>query len=279
MTTIHKILYQIWPGDDSIPEHQAVLMAKNALVCKQFGYDHAFVRIVDDHSIDVSYGDVLQNIPFNHISKDPRFSQMLQDPKIPYVMKGDILRFTLIAAVGGFYADLDLEVRHFKDSWLSLPYVCGFERNRDGAGKRPQFNPWEPGKVQPCTREDKVLCTGFFGAPIESPINREMSEFILHSYEGMAKNNCYPTNMWDVIDITVDPLVRIIRKHPEVKPFPMEVFFPWPIPNPVKSFTQHYYAGTQPGGWTFDQCKNEDCSQCSNKPLCRISREGRRLPC
>jgi hypothetical protein len=166
---------------------------------------------------------------------------------------------------------------HFQEEWIDLPYVCGYERKRNGAGQRPTFNPHEPRIPQPITREDECLCTAFFGAPAGSPINKEMVGFILSSWEAMKENDCYPKNMWDVIDTGVDPLVRIVRRYPNVKPFPMEVFFPWPIPPAERSFSKHYYAGTNPGGWTFDQCKNEDCEKCHDKPTCKISREGRRL--
>jgi hypothetical protein len=105
-----------------------------------------------------------------------------------------------------------------------------------------------------------------------------MIEHILSMYEAAARKNQYPKSMWHVIDFTVDKLVKIIRNHPEVTPFPKEYFFDWPTPPyPRMPFTAHYYAGTQPGGWTFDQCKNEDCATCKDISTCKISRDGRRI--
>lgn len=195
---------------------------------------------------------------------DPRIMAMLADPKIPYVMKGDVLRFTIDFIYGGFYADADTVIYNLQDSFLKMDYVCGYERERGNAG-RPGLG-----------LEERPICTGFFGAPPKSPVNGDMAKHILDGYDKIKQTGIYPRDMWDVIALTVDPLVRICKAHGAM-PFPKNYFFPSPIPqNHVPPFSIHYYAGTEPGGWTFDHCKNEDCPTCKERQTCKISRHGRR---
>jgi hypothetical protein len=271
---IPKTLIQIWPGTDNISEENAIRMANNVRVCNEYGYQHFLFRIDNDGYLIGKDDNGFHRYMFEDIYENSLFAAMLRDPKIPLVMKGDILRFTAIYLNGGFYADLDLQLNYFDERWLEMPYVCGFEKIRPPtAGQVPEFCPKNPGHRK-INREQNPVCTAFFGAPARSPINKEMVEHILETYEKIVANNYYPKNMWHVIDITVDPLARIIRKYPEVKPFPMEMFFPWPIPQRIDNpFTEHYYAGTQKDGWTFEQCKNEDCPKCEDRKQCVITRE------
>lgn len=276
---IPRQLFQIWPGCDLISEANAIRMAHNVRVCKEYGYNHVFIRFSEDGELIIRRNDS----GYNRVGigefitySDKLYIEMLRDPKIPHVMKGDILRFMTLLIYGGFYADLDMQLNYFDDAWLDMPYVCGFEAIRPkDSGQFPEFNPAAPG-TGPINREQNPICTAFFGAPEESPINREMVEHILSMYEKIVRYNYYPQNMWHVIDITLDPLARIVRKYTEVKPFPVETFFPWPIPQRSDSpFTDHYYVGTQAGGWTFEQCKNEDCPKCEDRKQCVITRDGK----
>jgi hypothetical protein len=257
-----RILHQIWPGPDPIPERLAYLMARNVKYCEDHGYEHWFWTLTESGAIALKIGTRYRLVDLL-VEKlaDIRMFTMLADPKLHPVMKGDILRFTIDYLYGGYYADLDALVCNLQDSFLELPYVCGYERERGGHGR--------PG----C--EQKPICTGFFGAPQWSPVNSAMADHILAGYDKMRTTGKYPADMWDVIALTVDPLVKICERF-GVKPFPMEYFFPYPIPEAVPPFSIHHYAGTEPGGWTFDYCKNEDCPTCKEKDICKISRAGRR---
>ena len=42
---IPRILHQIWPGTDPLPERLAYLLARNAKYCSDHGYQHWFWRI------------------------------------------------------------------------------------------------------------------------------------------------------------------------------------------------------------------------------------------
>jgi hypothetical protein len=236
-------------------------MAQTQKYCRDHDYEHWFWTITERGEIALKIGTQYKIIDLAASGVDLRIFKMLADPKIHYVMRGDILRFVIIYEYGGFYADADTVVMDLQDSFLKMDYVCGYEQERAGAGR--------PGL------EQKPICTGFFGAPSNSPVNEAMIENILDGYDAMRSTGKYPKDMWDVIALTVDPLVKICERF-GIKPFEKEYFFPYPLPEAQAPFTIHYYAGTEPGGWTFDHCKNEDCPSCRVQSSCKISRAGRR---
>jgi hypothetical protein len=236
-------------------------MAATIKYCREHDFEHWFWTVTGTGAIVRKSG--MQHQVMELPEADPRMCKMLSDPKLHYVMKGDILRFFIDYLYGGFYADIDVVVMDIQDSFLSMNYVCGYERKRGSAG-RPELR-----------LEQQPICTGFFGAPPKSPINEAMVKNILDGYDKIIESGRYPADMWDVIALTVDPLVKICERF-GAKPFPMEYFFPVPYPSAVAPFTIHHYAGTEPGGWTFDHCSNDDCPKCKEKTTCKIHRAGRR---
>lgn len=261
--SIPRIIHQIWPGHDPIPERLAYFLAVTTKYAADHGFEYWFWTLTESGAVARRSGGVWQLVDLVKAGADPRMLAMLIDSKLHPVMKGDILRFTIDYLYGGFYADADTIVMDLQESFLAMNYVCGYERERGTAGR--------PG----LPLEQHPICTGFFGAPKESPVNAAMAKHIIDGYQKIISTGKYPSDMWDVIALTVDPLVKICERF-GVKPFPMEYFFPYPIPQAVAPFSIHYYAGTEPGGWTFDLCKNEDCPTCREKATCKISRHGRR---
>lgn len=241
-------------------------MAATIKYCALQRIDYYFWMLTDTGKVALKRDFSFRIIDLLEHGADPRIMKMIADPKLKPVMKGDILRFFIVYALGGFYADEDMEIFNIQEVFYDLPYVCGYERERNGAG-RPGLG-----------LENKPVCTGFFGAPPKSPINEAMVKNILDGYDKMVSTGKYPADMWDVIALTVDPLTRICRQL-GANPFPMEYFFPYPPPPPTElpPFSIHYYAGTEPGGWSFDQCKYENCATCQERSTCKISRHGRRL--
>lgn len=236
-------------------------LAATIKYCSDHNFEHWFWTLTGTGAIARKIGTQYQIIEL--AEADSRMFKMLADPKLHYVMKGDILRFFIDWLYGGFYADIDMVVMNIQESFLTMDYVCGYERKRGSAG-RPDLN-----------LEQEPICTGFFGGPPKSPINEAMVKNILDGYDKIVETSKYPADMWDVIALTVDPLVKICEQF-GAKPFPLEYFFPYPRPSPVAPFTIHYYQGTQLGGWTFDLCSNNDCPKCKEKATCKIRREGRR---
>ena len=244
-----------------MPERLAYFMAVTSKYCADNDFQYLFWTFAASGEIALKVGAQYKIVDLRKAGGDPRIYEMLADPKIHAVMKGDVLRFTIDYLWGGFYADADTVLMNIQDLFLKLDYVCGYERARNGAGR--------PG----C--ENRPICTGFFGAPERSTVNFLMSQHILNGYDEIKRTGKYPADMWDVIALTVDPLVKICDEC-GVKPFPMEYFFPYPIPEIDAPFSIHHYAGTEPGGWTFDLCSNDDCKKCSELATCKISRHGRR---
>jgi hypothetical protein len=238
-------------------------MAATSKYSRDHSFEYWFWTLTESGEIALKVGTQYHIVDLKQAGADPRMFDMLTDSKLHAVMKGDILRFVIDYLFGGFYADADVVVLNLQESFLEMDYVCGYERERGRAG-RPGIG-----------LEHRPVCTGFFGAPPRSPVNEAMVNNILLGYEAMRASNKYPADMWDVIALTVDPLVKICERF-NVKPFNKEYFFPYPIPQITPPFSIHYYAGTEPGGWTFDHCKNEDCPRCPELKTCKISRVGRR---
>jgi hypothetical protein len=250
------------------------MLAQTTKYCHDHGFEHWFWTLTDKGTIVLKIGSLSLYETINFDDADPRIFKMLADPKLHPVMKGDILRFYIDYLYGGFYADLDVVILNIQESFLSMHYVCGYERSRGNAGREHEEFTFGPEKRP---RQQDVVCTGFFGAPPKSEVNKAVIDFILTMYDDIVRTQRYPKNMWNVLDFTgPDMYIRILKQFSEVKPFPMEYFFPFPYPSTVSPFTIHYYAGTEPGGWTFDLCKNEDCPTCKERATCKISREGRR---
>jgi mannosyltransferase OCH1-like enzyme len=248
---IPRTIHQVWSGNDTIPERLAIYMAQNSAYCIENGFEHNFWRLIDDNKILLRYRpDQYALRKLSDVFEDDRIMEMVSDPKIHRVMKSDIIRFNLLYKFGGFYADLDLLVLASLEKYLDLDFVCGFEKPRP------------------------VVCTAFMASPAGLPINKAVSDFILSKYEQIKRENKYPRNLWDVLVFTgPDMLTDILKAFPEVKPFPPETFFPLPIPNAVRPFTVHYFAGAKKGGWTFDGCADQECSTCKDRPKCNIVKE------
>ena len=238
-------------------------MAVTQKYCRDADFQYWFWTITESGSIVRRIGTQYEQMGLSGYPGYDRMIKMINDPKVHYVMRGDILRFVIVYLFSGFYADADIVVMNLQDSFMSMDAVYGYERERGQAGRAG------------LPLEQKPICPGFFGAEKESLVNKEMAEQILDGYDKMKLSNKYPVDMWDVIALTVDPLVKICERN-KVKVFPMEYFFPYPLPSTRAPFTIHYYAGTEPGGWTFDHCKNEDCPKCEVRTTCKISRAGRR---
>jgi mannosyltransferase OCH1-like enzyme len=250
-TSIPRTIHQIWGGADPIHERLAVYMAQNAAYCHDNEFKHVFWRLINNDELIVREG--VDNYSIKNITElfdDARIPEMLADPNLHRVMKSDILRFNILYKYGGFYADLDLVILASLEKYLGLEYVCGFEKPR------------------------RVVCTAFLGAPVGSPVNKAVSDFILSAYEKMKAANQYPKNLWDVLKFTgPDMLTEILRGFPSVKPFSPEVFYPWPAPVINRPYTVHYFAGAKKGGWTFDGCKDKDCTTCNDRKNCNIIKE------
>ena len=253
-------------------ERLASFMAATAKYSRENGFDYWFWTITEQGKIARKKDNHYEFIDLTN-EVDKLMFAMIKDERLPLVMKGDILRFVINFIYGGFYADIDIKINNIRDEFLSMPYVCGYERDRGSAGLEfPEFVFKRP----PMPKPQKVVCTAFFGAPPKSQINKEMYEYILDVYADMVKSGRYPAHMWDVCDITVCPLVRIINKYPEVNIFTKEYFFNHPPPVGDMPFTIHHYNGTQLGGWSFDCCSNDQCEGCKDKIGCPVMRPGKK---
>ena len=248
---IPRIVHQIWMHTDPIPELQAICMAKNYAWCETHGYEHCFWQK------DAQNGLVLKSLTSGYgpiglasITTDARVMQMLMDEKLHPVMKSDIMRFLILYEIGGFYADLDLEIISLKEDFLGIPYVCGIERPR------------------------MVICTAFIGSQPKHPANLAMVDFILSTYEKMAAADQYPKDIGDVLNFTgPDSYTKILKAFPDIVPFPPEVFYPLPPYRLQESVTMHYFKGSKKGGWVFDKCNTRDCKACDQRQSCNIIKE------
>jgi mannosyltransferase OCH1-like enzyme len=250
---IPKILHQIWSGMDIIPEARAVILARNTKYANENGFSHFFWRLLPDGGLLLRNDGNIPNYSimadFN-ILQNETFHLILADTKLHPVCK-DILRFAILQKYGGFYADLDLEIFDIPEYLFQLDYVCGYEHPRN------------------------VVCTAFLGAPEDSPVHKSVIDFIVSAYDKMKREDSYPKNMWEVLDfIGPDMLTKILKNFPNIKPFPINTFFPFPQPIPgLRPFTRHDFAGSKKGGWVFEKCEKRECEKCEQRVNCNIVKE------
>ena len=248
---IPRIVHQTWMGSDPVPELQAVCMAKCFSFCEANGYEHLFWQKKANNEIILKsmtsgYGP----IGLSSLTLDTRVTDMLTDEKLHPVMKADIMRFVILYEIGGFYADLDIEIINIQEKFRQMEYVCGLELPR------------------------LVVCTAFIGSKPKNPANKAMIDFILSTYEKIVAGGQYPRNIWDVLNFTgPDAYTKILSNFSEVVPFNPEVFFPLPPYRIQESVTMHYFNGSKKGGWVFDKCDKRECGTCEQKANCNIIKE------
>jgi hypothetical protein len=77
---------------------------------------------------------VLAHVPRIKVMPAPQFTHFNKREIAKYAHKSDLLRHTVLYALGGAYLDLDtVTLRPFPKEWLNFPYVVGVEYRQDGS--------------------------------------------------------------------------------------------------------------------------------------------------
>lgn len=254
---IPRHIIQIWIGQ-LMPERLAEMLAHTRKWCHEHDFAHSLWTLNDDREVICKHS-IFDNYVVS-LLRDP-VSIILKDKDLPDVVSADILRFIVLKNHGGFYADIDLQIIDIPDDYLTINFVCGYERPRIGLGKE----------------RETAVCTAFIGAAESSPVLKEMVNLIKFRYDELKRLGKKFEGMFDVLDFAgPDAFTKVLSNYQDIKPFPYETFYPWPIPSVELQYTCHYFVGSKKGGWTNDQCKNIQCKTCPDKisGKCNIVREG-----
>lgn len=207
---IPKWIHHVWPGSD--PFRAEFHRFRASWFAHHPDWNFSFSR--------TGFGDRLSG----------EVRSFMDDPRYTAVVKSDVLRFELLRAYGGIYADTDMECLRPFEPLLGNDFFCGYE-------------------------SDGMLCPSLVGSAPEHPLTEVLVSAALERIRaaGPERANATPNEVSGPFLLT-----ELARGRSDCRAYPASYFYPigwWEThrlnePTPG-AYAKHWWNGaTSAAGWT-----------------------------